>query len=64
MNKIPIKCRKCKYYRKADSEHADDGCYYWHYGSVYGFGCYITEQLLKWCPLVISILALIRSFLG
>lgn len=57
------KCRNCEYYHKGDDiEYASDGCYYWCEGSKYGFDCYKTERILKWLPLVISILALIRSF--
>ena len=57
------RCTNCKYYHTADNEHGDDGCYYWFYGSRCGYGCYITERLLKWCPLVISVISLLLVLL-
>lgn len=53
------KCRNCRYYHKADAEHGSDGCYYWYYGSVYGLNCYKTESVLRWIPLIISVVAFI-----
>ena len=60
---VKKKCRNCRYYHKADAEHGDDGCYYWFYGSHRGFNCYKTERLLKWLPLIISVVSLLLVLL-
>ena len=58
------KCLKCPYYHKADAEHGDDGCYYWLYGSGYGFNCYKTEQIIRWTQTIVSGVALIISVIA
>ena len=57
------RCRKCRYYHKADAEHGSDGCYYWCEGSRSGFDCYKTERFLEWFPLIISAVALLLVLL-
>ena len=56
-------CKNCRYYHKADAEHGSDGCYFWCYGSRYGFDCYKTEDVFRWIPTIISATALIISII-
>lgn len=51
------KCKNCRYYHKADAEHADDGCYYI-------FGCIKTEDVLRWATTIIGVTALTISIIA
>ena len=51
------KCKKCRYYHKADSEHGSDGCYY-------TYGCAKTENALRWSRTILSVTALVISIIA